>query len=214
MSLKAFSVMEDFDGHSVIVFAEKAVVARRNGANELNVDFSEVSECKRLPWADEYAPGPVPVHVKIENGWWYECNCGCGRRIDNDQGVSDNEDDYEENPMHPVYVGTTAVYWNKGCVEAEAREKREREEQKARDHEQVTAAVLAKWPFATEIGASRGYTGSGQYNALQAHFKFPGADGWARWNFGEEKIWIVPADLDAWNAAIDARDAARSAVTA
>lgn len=77
----AYQVSEDYEGHSAIVFASSSAAARREGANELDQEWETVS-CTRLQWADEYAPGPVPDLVKVDNGWWITCN-GCEVRVDN-----------------------------------------------------------------------------------------------------------------------------------
>lgn len=201
-NLKAYMVREPDEGHCVIVFATSSVVARREGANELNIDFTEVDGCNRARWADSYAPGPVPIKAMIEVGnWWYECQCGCGRRIDNEDGGGD---DGELGPMEPVYV-KHGVYWNQRCKDNDERERREREEAKARDQADVEAAVLDKFPFATEIKAYRGFgraPGSEKptYDVLTASFAFPGGAGNASWCIGDDNVWVRPGDVPAWNA--------------
>jgi hypothetical protein len=83
MTLKAFAVLEDNENTGGIVFAERAIAARREGANQFSDgDFGGVS-CRRAPWADAYAGKPLPIKVMIENGWHFEC-CGCGATIDED----------------------------------------------------------------------------------------------------------------------------------
>ena len=201
MGLKAYVVNDDFEGHSVIEFAERAVVARRNGAAELSADFGDVS-CRRAPWADEFAPGPVPPKECIERGgWWYECTCGCGRRIDNQGGTHDYDldgDDGELNPMAPVYVGQS-VYWNQACLDNDERERREREEQAERDQAEAEAAVLAKFPFATDIKALRGYC---KNRLLQADFRFPGGLSRATWTIGDSVVSVAVRDVETWKALV------------
>lgn len=204
--MKAYQVSEAFEGHCVIVFASRAVVARREGANQLDVSFGEVDQCKRAPWADEYAPGPVPAQAKIAAGWYFECACGCERRIDSDFGTTryeDDGDDGELNPMEPVYVGG-GVYWNQRCKDNDEREQRERAEAIARDDSEVKAAVLAKFPFATEIRAFRGHAyvdGKPNYNTLQGQFRFPGGRWCANWIVGAETVGVQTGDVEAWLAA-------------
>ena len=75
--LKAFQVLEEYgEPNAVIVFAEKNVVARRVGAEEIGAEFSDVS-CVRVPWADEYNSfDAIPTSVLIGNGWtWYCQRC-------------------------------------------------------------------------------------------------------------------------------------------
>lgn len=71
---KAFVVSEDMEGRSVIVFAQHNVVARREGANELNTEFEYV-ECRRAPEFDSHAEkGFVPRSVLMGLGWWFTCH--------------------------------------------------------------------------------------------------------------------------------------------
>lgn len=207
-NLKAYMVREPDEGSCCIVFATSSVVARREGANELNIDFAEVDSCTRARWADSYAPGPVPIKAMIEVGnWRYGCQCGCGRSIDNEGGIPDYDldgDDGDLNPMQPVYVNG-GVYWNQRCKDNDERKRREREEAKARDQAEVGSAVLAKFPFATEIKAYRGFgraPGSEKptYDVLTASFAFPGGEGHASWFIGDDHVWVRPGDVPAWNA--------------
>lgn len=83
--LKAYSVQGNEYG--VIAFASSNVVARREGANELNIEFSDVESCRRLPELDGYAgrPGGVPWRLLVEEHDWSQ-ECGhCQRRVYSDQ---------------------------------------------------------------------------------------------------------------------------------
>lgn len=95
--MKAYTVTEATEQQAVIIFASRSVVARRQGANELNVAFEEIESCIRAPWADQYhTQQNIPADVAIDNGWWLECTqCGC--RIDSDLF------NYEtEQSLHPI----------------------------------------------------------------------------------------------------------------
>ena len=73
--LKAYLVtdLSSWESDSVVIFAYKNVVARREGAAELNTIFPYVS-CRRLPWADEYGSyEKIPKTVLLENGWHFFC---------------------------------------------------------------------------------------------------------------------------------------------
>jgi len=63
--LKAFEVRDNDEGNCVIAFATNGAAARREGGNDLNLEFEDVESCRRAPWADEYAPGPVPLHAYL-----------------------------------------------------------------------------------------------------------------------------------------------------
>jgi len=206
VSLKAYVVTDEFgEGYAAVMFAEKSVVARREGANELDCEFGDVS-CKRAPWADDLAPGPVSPKDCIElGGFWYECGCGCGRRINDEGGQHDYEldgDNGELNPMDPVYDDTRRVFWNRMCKDNDDRAAQERKDKAARDQSDAEAAVLAKWPFATDIHAYRGYDGTagGTYDVLHASFRFPGGEWPVSWAIGAETINVPRGEVDAWNA--------------
>lgn len=206
MSLKAYVVTDEYgEGHAEVVFAGKSVVARREGANALDCEFGDVS-CKRAKWADHLAPGPVSVKDYIElGGFWYECACGCDRRINDESGqplYDLDGDDGELNPMAPVYIGTGQVFWNQVCKDNDDRAAQERKDKAARDQSDAETAVLTKWPFATEIKAYRSYDGTagGTYDMLHASFRFPGGQWSVSWAIGAETINVPLGDVDAWNA--------------
>ena len=92
--LKAYRVSDGND-QTVIRFATNNATARREGANEMEVDWTEVDYCSRASQYDEFAPGPVPPLVMIENGWWFECSC-CGQTVNeyNDRRVASGQDVY------------------------------------------------------------------------------------------------------------------------
>ncbi len=62
----------DVDAGAVIVFANHSVVARREGASELDVEFGDVS-CHRAPGFDGREPGPIPKSELWGVGWWFDC---------------------------------------------------------------------------------------------------------------------------------------------
>lgn len=76
LPLKAFCVTEEPEGQSAVIFAKHNVVARRQGAQELNTEFDSVS-CRRAPNFDSFAPGPVPVEALLQAGWRFECGHCC-----------------------------------------------------------------------------------------------------------------------------------------
>lgn len=70
------------DEYGVPVFATSNVVARREGANELDEPFGAVS-CKRLPEADKYIDDPRGLRKALveEMGYWQECGY-CQAHVD------------------------------------------------------------------------------------------------------------------------------------
>ena len=102
--MKAYQVDsgDDEESGSVIVFASSSVVARREGGNELGLDFDEVDSCCRAPNFDKYYPGPIHVKVYIAEGWSWGCS-RCDTRID----------EYFERP--PYYHSSHSVYCSVWC---------------------------------------------------------------------------------------------------
>lgn len=92
---RAFTVSEDHDGKAVVVFAQHNVVARREGAQELNEEFEYV-ECHRSPEFDRFTDqGYVPRAALLEAGWWQTCHAPrCEKRIDGgeDKYIIDEQD--------------------------------------------------------------------------------------------------------------------------
>lgn len=91
--LKAYSVQGNEYG--TIAFATSGVVARREGANELSIEFADVESCRRVPALDAYAGqrGGVPMRVLVEaHGWGADCGY-CERRVFADQAARVWEED-------------------------------------------------------------------------------------------------------------------------
>ena len=80
--MKAYWVQDEWgEGNGCVQFTVKNVVARRNGANALDVAFGNVS-CRRVLAWDQFADaGYVPMEDQIEHGCWFECS-SCWSRID------------------------------------------------------------------------------------------------------------------------------------
>lgn len=187
-TLKAYSVQGYENG--CITFAKSNVVARREGANELDIEFEEVESCRRAPWADEYSgvKGGVPPLVMIENGWWFEC-CNCGHRIDSDLFDYDTD-----TPMEPVEENGF-VYCTQACLDAENSEKAARESRKA----EAVRAVEEKFP-GTEV------KWFGDSEPAKVSFTFPDGKCEVNWTVGEETVSVSKCDVDAWKSYIAKRD--------
>lgn len=106
--MKAYHVGEDSDGGQVIRFAKNSAQARREGGNELNMTFEEVSFCRRAPWADEFASQPfIPAQAYYEQGWWIYCrNC--------DAQLYKDAEDEDGRPLQIVVQGQHA-YCDQEC---------------------------------------------------------------------------------------------------
>jgi hypothetical protein len=137
--LRAFAVTETCEGTGGIVFARHNVVARREGACQFSDgDFHSV-ECRRAPWADQFASDKiVPVSAMIWAGWHFECT-GCGRRIDEDlPSAWENEVAPGEpikganlryarwNPDHVIGYQHSLVFCRRACQVAYDKEEAEK----------------------------------------------------------------------------------------
>ncbi|MCS2154733.1 hypothetical protein MUU49_19460 [Scandinavium goeteborgense] len=180
--LKAFHVQGDEYG--CIRFAASNVVARREGANELDEDFNCVT-CKRIPDADKYASqGQVPARALVEDlGWWQECGyCNC--HVDNE---------------------TEGRVWDEGTIycdiECEARlmnlrsdVEKERQRIKAAEQTAIEAAI-AKFPGISDVTAHHNFK-----KEVDVYFRFPGGAGRASWTLGGDFVGTGRADGEPFKA--------------
>lgn len=185
--LKAYQVRDDYEGHSCIQFAINNATARREGANELNIEWEEVETCRREPQFDQYAPGPVPPSVLIEHGWWFEC-WHCGEQVD----------EYTETEI--VYEGSR-VYCCMGCRQAAYAKSRRRQAA----HAALIEVFESKYPDCTikhvhvyddellppaKIGGAMS----------SVSFMFPGAKYGATFVYGDDHLLVAHGDLPEYYA--------------
>lgn len=205
--LKAYAVLDHDERCGDIYFARHSIVARKTGANEYGDGELTNVECRRAPWADKYAPGPVPWSARIENGWWIECT-GCGQKI------SDDEYDDNDEPINFKIVEVGAhVFCSSGCRETHQIEKAEEARIKAAVVGDLTVKVMRTMPGAVIGGRHHVYVRSGPWpRAVQqgmVQFTFPGGVyGFACLRFdraGEKPHFTIPhGDLPAFHRWRDA----------
>ena len=179
---KAYSVQGDEFG--TIRFAKHAVVARREGAEELGCDFNEISSCTRMPQLDSWQEkGGVPIKLLMENhGWHQECAYCCHLIYAETPGISWNEDEtqsYCDDECHARHENTLRNW---------QREREKEEHQRA----ELIAAAVAKFPAITRVMAD--------LRNGQVLFDFPGCTGAVNWKPGSKELWVNACDLDAWKA--------------
>lgn len=188
-NLKAYHVGEGSEGEQVVTFATSGAQARREGGNELDLTFEEVSFCRRAPWADEFAGQPfIPAKAYHDQGWWLYCN-NCENQL-----YEDAEDD-DGNPLQIVYVGRHA-YCDQDCKDS-------REKQVADANakgEAFKLKVLSERPNLTYTEFDIGWPKI----TMSAKFKFPGCQygGSVRDQEGDGKLdwFIASVDQAAWDA--------------
>jgi hypothetical protein len=184
---KAYIVREDHDGGGVVVFATNGATARRQGANELNMEFDEVSSCTRSPEFDQYAPGPVPLHATLARGWWHTCS-GCGCTFEN-EGRRDQDEDDREDEFDPVTNARGHNYCSPTCMMTYWAERRD---QTAR---QVAAIEVTstKWPDATNIIT---YNSGRQHDQVRTVFRLPGVPDPIDWAPGDQVALVAQRSAD------------------
>ena len=176
-AMKAYIVHEDHDGGSAIVFANNGATARRQGANELGMEFDEVDSCKREPDFDQYAPGPVPLSATLDKGWWHSCtSCSC--TFDTEGRREDDADEDRDDEFNPVTDAKGYHHCSPACMMQGWAERRKREAQQAAAIE----VVFTKWPDANKIVT---YRGGRTHDKIRAVFRLPGVSDPIDWAPGE-----------------------------
>lgn len=190
--MKAYIVREDSDGNCVIAFATNGATARREGGRELNLEFDEVESCVRAPWADQYAPGPVPMRAMLDHGWWFDCS-HCGVKFDaEDRRVYDEDD--RDDELDPVESGK-AHYCSPTCMMKHWAERRDRTVRGIA----VIEAALTRWPMATGVTANE-YVKAPRYSSgdyqWRAQFTLPGIRYPVQWALGAPEVIVSQCDVD------------------
>jgi hypothetical protein len=186
--IKAYEVQDRYgDAGSTIVFDVRAVSARRDGANELSLEFGDVS-CRRARWADDLAPGPVSPKVAIKvGGWQYECTAQCGHWVDGET-------------EKPFYEENGNPWCSQGCYDSTMARLAKREAERAAAEAACRAATMAKFPFAeityiAEMPSMR--------TPWRAYFRFPGGKHDASWCPSAPAFADVAIDdIEAWQALV------------
>lgn len=185
MTAKAYMIRDAEDGRCVIEFSGHAASARRNGANELGLDFTEVESCVRAPWADQYAPGPVQLSAYLDAGWWFECQ-SCGTRFDAD-GRGYGDYDEREDEFSPVEDGRHNYYCSSACMMTDWADRRDRESRGCA----VIEATAMRWPQATNIKAYDYYR-----TGWMAVFSLPGIRYGVKMAPGSRTALVSAHDVD------------------
>jgi hypothetical protein len=183
--VKAYSVQADEYG--CIRFATSNVVARREGANELDVDFGDIQSCKRIPELDEYATkGRVPWKVLVEDhGWSQECGY-CDSRVYNDEPDRVWSDTGEQ------------IYCSVECqAHAEDRDRQYEQERLLAERLKCDAIEAAKLRFK---GITEFHSCCLANGKVHVQFRFPGCQWDASWFPGASMATVAACDAEAWKA--------------
>jgi hypothetical protein len=152
--LKAYAVLEKYEMTGDIYFAEKSIYAAKWGANEYADGELGGVQCRRAPWADQYAKTGVPAKVAVEYGWHFEC-VGCGITVDSDLP-------YERRlPVNGICGKVSgAVYCSPRCKWNTMRHDLRRKAQQLSAIEDFKRIVADRFPdveFVEDKEASRGH---------------------------------------------------------
>ncbi|HAT7594782.1 TPA: hypothetical protein JAW44_004590 [Citrobacter werkmanii] len=169
--------------YGCVVFARSNVVARRNGANELGIEFGQVTSCRRMPELDKYAgEHKVPMKVLIEEfGWWQECTY-CSSMVS------------AEGHKERVWDGQS-IFCDKECQQNhQAQEERWRQErvEAAEKLAEVKQIALTRFPGITNVHAYKEWD-----EGHRVYFNFPGGKRSASWLVGSENINVSECDVEA-----------------
>lgn len=202
MVLKAYAVSDYEWEQAVIIFAHHNVVARRLGAPEVDSEFGDV-ECKRAPYADQYAPGPVPWEVLVmEHGWHLECS-GCSRVVDMENDSEGEDEDGDKWVLAPVWNRSArSVHCNIDCCHRHALEIEARRQLEAA----TLAQALAWFPAAGNLRFIEQYypmfgeAKSRGRNCPAVQFKVPMVDSLITWIPSDPEYCLVAREcVGEWN---------------
>jgi hypothetical protein len=167
--------VRDNDSGSVIVFASSPAAARRQGANELDIDFETVNSCRRAAEFDAFAErGFVPCEELIAAGWRFEC-LGCSQQVNSDWEGEDA--DGEPIDFNPIYEDH-GVWCTPECKAADAQDRRIRKSMELAAIEDFKRRVLRRFPCVELEGQQHAFAAqrNGRYALEQVivSFRWPG----------------------------------------
>lgn len=154
----------------VLAFANSERVALAKGAREFDTDSGDDDlSIARAPWADEYAPGPTPAQVLIDQGWTLQCH-HCDQTFD--EYVIDGEGD--EHVVTPL--GNDFRCWcSPACLRDSIQDKVNTVFAEERWLAYVRTWVLLKLPTVEIVADAHRYcTPDGVPRCMVANFRFPG----------------------------------------
>jgi hypothetical protein len=140
--LRAYAVLEKFEMTGDIFFAHKAIYAAKAGANTFTDGELGAVQCRRAPWADEYAAVGVPAKVAVLHGWRFECS-GCGREVDE---YIDGSRGLKVGSI--VGVMHSSIHCSAACRTRTLREERKRKVEERKAIEDFMDIVRARFPDA------------------------------------------------------------------
>lgn len=157
-------IVDDDDEVWRVLFRTSDIAAKREVASELGCEISDLHARRRSEW-DQYAATGVPALVRIDDGWWYECD-GCGTTINADyigtreRSGDEHEDwrlDAEYGPdltvpeMSPVEPRPGRVWCHPSCHERDMAARARRRRWEERVHAWLVRRLLRRMPDADPL---------------------------------------------------------------
>ncbi|WP_145557627.1 hypothetical protein [Yersinia aldovae] len=182
--LRAYSVQASENG--CIRFAISNIVARREGANELDVDFSDIQSCVLAPSLDHYAKvgGGVPIKVLVEEHYWTQ-DCGfCCHRVAGDI------------PERVWNEDSTQIFCSIECqARSEDLDRALLKQREDNEQQKLSAIAAAKVMFEGGDNFSAYILAN---RKVQVTFRYPGCKWNVSWFLGDDSVSVSPDDVQVW----------------
>jgi hypothetical protein len=184
-ALRAYKVETRNGDYGHVVFGASRGQARVEGASRLEAEFLEV-EVERAAQFDSYAPGPVPLHALLADGWYHECG-NCQHQVYED-GCFECSDGEEQSG--PVFSESgQEVYCSDQC----------------RDADEIRTLSLRVWTSNARALTLSRYPGAEILTitgvvAPIVRFTFPGGLYPACFDMEGQCARVVEEDFEAWEA--------------
>lgn len=157
-------IVTDDDEVYRVMFRTSDIAAKREIANEVGCNISDLSARRKPEW-DQYVNKGVPALVRIDDGWWFECE-GCGTWISDEyigtrerrhDGIEEYQLDREygldlERPeMTPVEPKRGHVWCHQSCYERDFAARNQRRRWEERIHAWLVRRLLKRMPDAEPL---------------------------------------------------------------
>lgn len=159
-----------------IIYATNSAAARRLGAQEIGVDFTDIESCCRASYLDEYAQGGGPPAKLLieEHDWRFECG-----------HCFDSVDQWAEERVYDEYGNP---YCCPRCLVAEQQKQAASKAAK----QALQAAATERWPGATICWLNE------QKGAV--FLRITSAKAGAMWDQSTDALFCQPGDEAGWQA--------------
>ncbi len=191
-----------------IAYARDGISAAKRTQSKAPIDLfdgdalSDGVTVERAPKYDHFAPRGPDAAALLDFGWHFHCN-ECEHEFDvygcetcaEDAALAHGADADPDDFMLPVATRGRSAWCSERCRDASDARRAAREAMLR----PAIEATKKRFPFATKVDATDWSNGT-----MIAEFRFPGGKYHASWTVGTDEVRVLPSDVEAWNAAIDA----------